>query len=303
MRVLLVVNPFASSVTARNRVVVTKALREGNTITVVETNRRGHATRLAADAAGRGVDVVVAYGGDGTLNEVANGLAGTDTALAPLPGGSTNVFARTIGLPNEPVDAARTLADALRRHSMKRVGLGSSNGRYFLFHTGIGFDAAVVEAVERRSHIKRWAGHPLFIYAGLTTWRRYRHEGTRFTVRLPPEPEAESGIRFAVVLNSNPYTYLGNTPLDLSSAATLERGLVLVAFSSLAAPVMVGAIATALRGKGLGHRPGVVERTDLDAVSIVAPAPVPYQVDGDFLGEMSRFELRHEPDALNLIIP
>src|SRR5829696_9933683 len=153
MRVLLLVNSSASSVTPRSRVVIGKAISADHDVTVAETSRRGHAARLAQGAAADGTDVVIVLGGDGTLNEAANGLAGTDCALAPLPGGSTNVFARTLGLPNDPVQASETLAAAIRRHEMKRVGLGSLNGRYFLFHTGIGFDAAVVDAVERRGQL------------------------------------------------------------------------------------------------------------------------------------------------------
>ena len=107
---MLVVNSFASSVTARNTVVVHRRLARGHDVEVVETNRRGHATRFAHDAARRGVDVVIGYGGDGTLNEVATGIAGTDAALGVLPGGSTNVFARTLGLPNDPIAAADLLA-------------------------------------------------------------------------------------------------------------------------------------------------------------------------------------------------
>src|SRR5690554_4536734 len=138
MNLLLLVNSSASSVTARGRVVIQKALSADHDVTVVETSRRGHATRLAQKAAVSGVEVVVVLGGDGTLNEAANGLAGTTTALAPLPGGSTNVLARTIGLPNDPIEATGALLDALARASIKRVGLGSVNGRYFLFHTGVG---------------------------------------------------------------------------------------------------------------------------------------------------------------------
>mgnify|MGYP003349781773 CR=1 FL=1 len=142
MRVLLVVNAFASSVTARNTVVVHRALSEGNEVEVVETNRRGHATRFAQDAARRGVDIVIGYGGDGTLNEVATGVAGTDTALGVLPGGSTNVFARTLGMPNDPVVAVRQLAAGIAGRDIEPIGLGKVNGRYFCFHTGVGYDAA-----------------------------------------------------------------------------------------------------------------------------------------------------------------
>ena len=144
LRILLVVNSFASSVTARNTVVVHRRLSRDHDVELVETNRRGHATRFAHDAARRGVDVVVGFGGDGTLNEVATGIAGTDTALGVLPGGSTNVFARTIGLPNDPVAAAELLADGIDAGDFRPIGLGQVNGRYFCFHTGVGYDAAVV---------------------------------------------------------------------------------------------------------------------------------------------------------------
>ena len=107
LRILLVVNAFASSVTARNTVVVHRELSQRHEVEIVETNRRGHATRFAQDAARRGLDVVIGFGGDGTLNEVATGVAGTDTALGVLPGGSTNVFARTLGLENDPLLRAK----------------------------------------------------------------------------------------------------------------------------------------------------------------------------------------------------
>jgi diacylglycerol kinase family enzyme len=143
-RVLLLVNSSASSVTPRGKVVIQKALSADHDVTLAETNRRNHASRLAQGAAKEGYDVVVALGGDGTLNEAANGLAGTKTALAALPGGSTNVFARTIGLPNDPIEATAALLDGMAAEKIEEIGLGRVNGRYFLFHVGIGFDAAVV---------------------------------------------------------------------------------------------------------------------------------------------------------------
>ena len=122
MKIVLIANASASSVTARTRVVIQKALSADHEVELAETSRRGHATRLAKGAAAQGVDVVAVLGGDGTLNEAANGVVGTSTALAALPGGSTNVFARTLGLPDDPVHAtargyqvaAEAIAAALR---------------------------------------------------------------------------------------------------------------------------------------------------------------------------------------------
>ena len=299
---MLVVNAFASSVTARNTVVVHRALSQGNEVEVVETNRRGHATRFAQDAARRGVDIVIGYGGDGTLNEVATGVAGTDTALGVLPGGSTNVFARTLGMPNDPVLAVQQLAAGIAARTIEPIGLGKVNGRYFCFHTGVGYDAAVVKEVERRASLKRWLGHPLFIYAALRTWLvNYDRDEPHFTVQSP-EAEGVPGY-FTVVLNTNPYTYLGNRPLDLSPAATLERGLVAITFRSMKITSILGGLSGALRGGGVQPSGTLDVRTDLTALTISDADGFPYQVDGDYLGETKCLEFTHVPNAVRLVRP
>jgi len=301
LRILLIVNSFASSVTARTTVLVQQALDAGNEVQLVETNRRGHATRFAQNAATRGVDVVVALGGDGTLNEAANGIAGTDCALAPLPGGSTNVFARTLGLPNDPVAAAGEVAAALAEGRIKRIGLGSVNGRYFCFHTGIGFDAAVVRRVEKRDSIKRWFGHPLFMWATFETWRRrYDRKHPHFALCFP-EGQAISDGYFTVVLNSDPYTFLGNRPLSMAPEATFDRGLVAVTFRSLTLPTMAHAFSSVMRGRGIGESRSIDRRADLSGLDVVADHPFPYQVDGDDLGDTRRLAFRHVPDAIRVV--
>jgi len=304
VKLLLLVNSVASSVTPRSRVVIGKALSADHDVTVAETSRRGHATRLAQGAAASGTDVVAVLGGDGTLNEAANGLAGTGTALAALPGGSTNVFARTIGLPNDPIEATGVLLDALARRSIERVGLGSVNGRYFLFHTGIGFDAAVVEQVERRIGLKRYAGHPLFVYAGFDTWiRHYDRSRPRFAVHHADGTVIDDAY-LTIVLNTNPYTYLGNRPLNLAPEATLERGLAALTVRTMAFAPFLRIIGSALgSGRALRRSRWVDRRTDVAALTVRAYGPVPYQVDGDHLGDAEVLEFRHEPEALDLVLP
>lgn len=301
---LLIVNAFASSVTARSMVVIRKAFSADHDVDLVETSRRGHAARLARGAANDGVDVVVVMGGDGTLNEAANGLVGTDTALGVLPGGSTNVFARTIGLPNDPVEATGVLLDALANRSIRRVGLGAVNGRCFLFHTGLGFDAAVVEQVERRSSLKRYAGHPLFVYAGFATWfRHYDRSRPRLAVSLPDGAVVDDGY-FAIVLNTNPYTYLGNVPLDLAPEATLETGLSLVVVRTMDFAKVLALIGSALRsGRHLRSSKHALVAHDLPALDVTGHGPLPYQVDGDFLGQGDHFRFEHRPHAISLVLP
>jgi len=303
LKILLVVNSFASSVTARNTVVVHRRLSRGHDVEVVETNRRGHATRFAHDAARRGLDVVIGFGGDGTLNEVATGIAGTDTALGVLPGGSTNVFARTLGMPNDPVDAVDHLANGIDAGAIEPIGLGQVNGRYFCFHTGIGFDAAVVERVEQHGSLKRWLGHPLFIWAGITTWLTgYDRRIAHFRLHDDDGAPGVDGY-FTIVLNTNPYTYLGNRPLDLSPAATLDRGLVAITFTEMTAPSLLGSLAGALRGGGVRPADHLDVRTDVGHLVVEHETPFPYQVDGDALGSTTRLEFVHVPDAIRLVRP
>ena len=306
MKVLLLVNPFSSSVTARTRVVIRKALAGDHDVELVETARRGHATRLAQGAAADGTDAVVVLGGDGTVNEAANGLAGTSTALGVLPGGSTNVFARTVGLPNDPIEATALLLEALEARSIRRIGLGSVNGRYFCFHVGMGYDAALVEQVERRAGLKRWAGHPLFVWAGLTTY--FTHYDTRhphFRVRYPDGDHVDDGY-FTVCCNTNPYTYVGNRPFDIAPEASLENGLAVVTVKSMRADRFLRVMGRALQGHGaLAKDPAVHYRPDVTGLVVegLDGKPFPYQVDGDYLGEITRLELRHVPDIMDLVVP
>jgi diacylglycerol kinase family enzyme len=302
-KILLIVNETASSVTARGRVVIQKALGADHEVRCAETTRRGHATSLARGAVADGTNVVVVLGGDGTLNEAANGLVGSDVALAPLPGGSTNVFARSIGLPDDPAEATAATIEALEANSIRRVGLGSVNGRYFLFHVGMGFDAAVVEQVEKRGDLKRYLGHPLFVYAAVTTWARHYDRRTPSLAVRHRDGGVDDGY-FALCLNTNPYTYLGDRPLDVAPEATLDRGLVCLTLRSLSLGRLSNIAATALRRNAeLSGMRGVDYATDLDDIVVEGHGPFPYQVDGDHLGDAERLHITHEADILDLVVP
>jgi len=304
VKVLLVVNPSASSVTARRQVLISKIFGADHDLDVAETNRRGHATKLALDAARNGYEAVVVLGGDGTLNEVANGIVDTDCALAALPGGSTNVFSRAIGLPDEPTDAALVISRALAQRQIERVGLGSVNGRYFLFHVGVGWDAARVEEVERRSELKRYAGHPLFIYAGLRTFF-FTYDRTRPHFKIiHADGTIIDDAYFSVCLNLNPYTFVGNRPFNLAPTATLDRGLTNVGVRSMKTGTFLRLIGSALgRGVRLRSDKSIDFRSDIESITFEAFGTVPYQVDGDYLGEISRLEIAHHPDVMSLVVP
>jgi diacylglycerol kinase family enzyme len=267
---------------------------------VAETSRPGHATRLALGAAAAGTDVVVALGGDGTLNEAANGVAGTRTALGVLPGGSTNVFARSLGFTNDPIEATGELLAALARPaSIRSIGLASLNGRYFLFN------AAVIAQVEKRGGLKRWASHPLFVYAGFATWmRHYDRSKPQLAVRFADGREIVDGY-FALVLNSDPYTFLGERPLHVAPRATLDRGMSIATFRTLKLIPTLRIIGSALGfGQPVGSHRKLDLREDLDEFCVRALGPpLPHQVDGEYLGETAEARFRHEPDVLRLVMP
>jgi diacylglycerol kinase family enzyme len=310
MKLLLIVNATASSVTARARVVIQKSLAADHEVAVAETSRRGHATRLAQGAAATGTEAVIVLGGDGTLNEAANGLAGTGCALGILPGGSTNVFARTIGMTNDPIEATGELLAALGAGpgGIRTISVGNVNGRRFLFHVGVGFDAAVVAQVERWAAVKRYLGPALFVYAAVDTWarhydRRRPHFAADLHTRDGRQVRVEDGY-FAICLKTNPYTFLGERPFDVAPGTGPDTPLCVVVLRSLGAATMLGLTASALRGGG-----GFTRRRKVTVVDEVVRAqitpyhPVPYQVDGDFLGDAGDLEFRWEPDQLRLIVP
>lgn len=312
MRLQLIVNVSASAVTPRVRVVISEALAARHDLEMVLTAARGHATALAAEAAADGRDAVVVLGGDGTLNEAANGLVGTPTALAVMPGGSTNVFARTIGVLPDPVDATGQLLDTLqaweegREGVRRRVGMGVVDGRRFLFHLGVGFDAAVIDRVERRGVLKRYAGHPVFVLAAAQTLLRgYDRSRPRFRLESG-EGGLETGY-FAVFLNSDPYTYLGRRPLHLAPGTDLDSGLTVVAFSALGVRSLLGVAGRALgSGRRVARHPRVWSRSGVTSARLVAEAgagPVPYQVDGDYLGLADELTIGHDPGVLDLLVP
>ncbi|HZR12562.1 MAG TPA: diacylglycerol kinase family protein [Acidimicrobiia bacterium] len=306
MRVLLIVNAVASAVTPRRRVVIQKALGADHQLEVAETSRRGHAARLARGAAMDGVDVVVVLAGDGTLNEAADGLAGTRTALAPLPGGSTNVFARTLGISRDPVEATAELLESLDAASFRRIGLGSVEGRHFVFHCGIGFDAAVIEQAERRSVLKRFAAPPLFTYAAFETWlRTYDHRRGRFDVAVDgADGDAVRDAIFTIVSNTTPYTFFGSRPVVVAPAAALDAPFELMIMTTRRTTDILRVAASALgSGRFIRHNPGIALRHAAARVRVTGHGPFPYQVDGEYLGEVDELTIAYEPDALTVVTP
>ena len=306
MKLMLLINPSASSVDWKTRMAANSALVTDHDVTTVETTKRNDATGLARQAAEDDFEAVVVLGGDGTLNEAANGLVNTNTALAALPGGSTNVFARTIGMAPKTTKAAPQLAAALERGTdcLRTFGLGTVNGRHFLFHLGVVADAEVVAQVERRSGLKRKIGQAIFVYSSFSTYfKHYDRKRPSFALDFPDGASVEDGF-FTICLNTNPYTYLGARPLSVTPDTGPERGLVTVTTKKLKVRTLLTLFGSALgSGEILRRNKSVDYRTDLKSVTFRGHKPFPHQVDGDYLGQATSLEVTHGEASIRLIVP
>src|SRR3954447_7810890 len=193
-RMLVIVNPYATTVSDRLRNLVVYALQGRYEVTAIDTERRGHAVELCREAADEGYGVVVAFGGDGPVNEAANGLAGSDTPLTCLPGGATNVYCRMLGIPNDVVDATGHLLGVAGGWRPRSVDLGSVNGRLFTFSAGAGLDASVVERVDARPALKARYGPMFYATSAISTFlRRYVVNPPRIVVEVEGH-EPVSGV-------------------------------------------------------------------------------------------------------------
>jgi diacylglycerol kinase family enzyme len=278
VRVTLIVNPFASRVT-EDRV---RAI-EGR-LDIVETlltERRGHATELAASASG---DAVFVFGGDGVVNEALNGLP-AGKPLGIVAGGYTNVLARAVGVPDDPARAVRE----------RRISLGRANGRRFAFSAGIGVDSEAVRELEtrRRSDGRRRGD---FAYAGVIA--------RRLVSGYEPRLEIDGLGRAALLFVSNDavFTYAGPRPFRFSPRARFELGLDVVA------PERAGAL-TALRyagrlfaGRGLVGLPGVLHAHDVDTIRVVCDEPLPLEADGEDLGDVTEVVFEAERAAVDVLV-
>ena len=286
-RMLVIVNPYATTMSVRLKQLVVYALQGRFDVESVDTQRKGHAIELCREAADEGYDVVVAFGGDGTVNEAANGLAGSQTALTCLPGGATNVYCRMLGIPTEVVDATEHLLRLADVWRPRAVDVGRVNDRWFTFSAGAGLDATVVERVDSHPRLKARFGPYYYAHAALSTFLE------KYVVN-PPRVVAEAGGReiegvSVFVQNSQPYTYFRRRPINLSDGAGLLSrnlsGAVLTRANALDVPAIAFRLLSARAQVG-GHR-RVVAFDGLDTLRVRSAddRPVPVQVDGDYVGE------------------
>jgi diacylglycerol kinase family enzyme len=302
-RMLIIVNPYATTVSDRLKNLVVYALRGSYEVDAIDTEARDHATELTRDAAREGYDVVVAFGGDGTVNEAANGLAGSNTPLSCLPGGRANVYCRMLGIPADVVDATEHLLRIADDWRPRRVDLGDVNGRKFTFSAGVGLDASVVERVDAHPRLKARLGEWYYTVTGINTFtRRYLVHPPRLEAMLGHERVA--GVS-AIIQNAAPYTYFGSRPVEMAEGASLSSGDLAGLVLERARPTDVPTIiwrALSKRARVIKHRhvhpfSGVRELT----LRSLDDRPLPLQVDGDYIGEVSEATFGVTPRGITVV--
>jgi diacylglycerol kinase family enzyme len=345
MRALLVVNPKATTTSERSRNVLVRALRTEMDIRFGETRRRGHAAELARQAVRDRLDVVVALGGDGTVNEVINGLltatprvpgrvgarsasgaasapgaagaatladgdddepgeprpAGDLPVLAVVPGGSTNVFARALGLPGDTIEATGALLESLHAQRTRTIGLGRADGRYFTFCAGFGLDAEVVRKVERARLRGKVSTPTLYIRSTLSQFLVETDRRTPpITLEVPGEP-TEANLATVIVQNTTPWTFLGGRPINACPDASFDTGLDLMAIRTLNVHGTTLVAANLLTGRLPAlHARHTLTRHDLSGFTLSAHRPTAFQLDGEYLGERTKVTFTAVPDALRV---
>jgi diacylglycerol kinase family enzyme len=290
--VLLIANPFASRVSERLLREVAAVLSRAGEVETLHTERRGHATELAA----RGADAVVAFGGDGVVNEVLNGLP-EGVPFGALPGGGTNVFARALGLPRDPLAAAARVADAIVARRTRRIGLGRVQGRRFGFSAGVGFDAEIVRRIDAlgRSADGRRPGDLAFASEVVRVLA-----ASRFRLEPALEVAGRGRAALAIVVNCDPYTYAGRLPLHAAPAARFELGLDLAAPIRIAPRSLPRLAAYLVRGRG--EPPGLLRAHDVDRIEIACDRPLPLEADGEDLGDVEHVVFEAERDAVGVLV-
>ena len=302
-RMLIIVNPYATTVSDRLKNLVVYALRGRYEVDAVDTESPNHATELCREAAQEGYDVVVAFGGDGTVNEAANGLAGSDVPLSCLPGGRTNVLCRMLGIPTDVVDATEHLLRMADDFTPRRCDLGWANDRAFTFSAGVGLDASVVEQVDAHPRLKARLGEWYYTWTGVATFNRH------YLMR-PPRLEATLGGESvpgvtAIVQNGSPYTYFGNRPVEMGEGATLDSGDLAGVVLKRASPIDVPTIIwRALSGQAhLNRHRRVHGFAGVHGLTVrsLDERELPLQVDGDYIGTAAEVEFRVERRGITLV--
>nr|WP_206037718.1 diacylglycerol kinase family protein [Rhodococcus sp. HNM0569] len=304
---MLIVNPNATSTSPAGRDLLAHALSSQVVLSVAHTTHRGHAAELAHHAHVDGMDLVIVHGGDGTVNEVVNGMLGAPSAspgphlpLAVVPGGSANVFARSLGIAADPVEATNQLIDLLARGARRRVGLGYCDNRWFTFNAGMGLDAHVCETVDNHRKHGRPPTPGHYVRAAVRAFFADKHHDPTLTVTIPGA-EAVGGVHYAFVSNSSPWTYFEERPVHTNPGTSFDSGLGVFAMRTTRLVPTLRVARQLLAKDGDPEHSALVRADDLPRVRITASAPIGLQMDGDYLGRRDSVEFVSVPHALEVV--
>jgi diacylglycerol kinase family enzyme len=303
LRLALIANPHASRFSGRQRDRVVATLGAAHKVELLQTGHAGQATELARQAVAGGAEVVAVLGGDGTVNEVVNGLRGSAAALGLLGGGRVNVVARGLGLPAHPDRAAGRLVELLAAGARRRLTLGVAGERCFALNAGLGLGGAIVREVERRQRAKQLYGDRAYVAAGLKALlvdqdRDHPH----LTVRLPDGQPPRHGF-FALVSNGDPFTYLGRRPFRPTPQATWDGGLDLLVGQTMATRSLARALTGMLSPRPRAGYPGMTLLHDVDGFTLSADIPLPFQLDGEYVGGRTSVTFGCLRSALAVVAP
>jgi diacylglycerol kinase family enzyme len=308
-RMLIIVNPYATTVSDRLKNLVVYALQGRFEVETVSTEAQNHATEIGREVRDHGYDVVVAFGGDGTLNEVANGLAGTDVPVSVLPGGSTNVVCRTLGIPNDVVDATEHLLALADEWAPRRIDLGRVDDRRFVFSCGAGIDATVVRRVDAHPRLKATTGPYYYTWAAVSAfYRSYMVNPVR--LRVEANGTTTEGVT-ALTQNSDPLTFFGRRPIRVCEGVAFDDGSLAVGVLQRAAqrdmPTLIPRLFSERRPAARHRRVNQIDAVTEATVTSASQTRdgttrlFPVQVDGDYIGERTHIHLQVEPQALTVV--
>ena len=313
VRAVLIVNPNATSTTPAGRDLLAHALESRTRLTVVHTDHRGHAIEIARDATRDGVDVLIVHGGDGTVNEVVNGILGEPRrgpgavpAVGVVPGGSANVFARALGISPDPIEATNQLIDLLaeyrRSRCWRRIGLMDCGERWAVFTAGMGVDGDVVAAVEAQRDKGRNVTAARYIRVSVQELLASARKEPSLTLHLPGR-DPVSGVHFAFVSNSSPWTYANTRPVWTNPDTTFETGLGVFATTSMNVWANLRLVRQMFAKKPKYRGEHLIRDDDLAWLRVTSDTPVACQIDGDYVGLRDAMTFTAVPDALGVVAP
>lgn len=318
VRALLVANPNATSTSPRVIDVIVRALSHELDLEVTMTTHKGHAHSIGEYAVESEIPLVITLGGDGVVNEVINGIMFANPekakpAIAPIPGGSGNVFVRALGLPIDPVEATGAVMECCRAQSFRAISLGLAvserpNGeefsRYFAANSGIGLDATIIAAMDKDR--KKGASASPLRYLGTTVREYLRRSNHNASITISrPGTTTVDHVYVALVQNSSPWTFFGAWALDPNPAASFDTGLDVFIVRKLD-PISTARAARRIISRSRRQTTRAKAFTswhDQFGFSIQADPEVPIQIDGEALGSVSRVQFTHHPNALRVVAP